>query len=103
MWMQGVAAVAEKRARKSRAAARKGAEPLKGRLARRDELLTIVAHDLIYPLTATVGLLHLLIRNEREGLSQRALLIVETLERSARGQLTLAENIQALSRALRGV
>lgn len=94
--------MAEKRAPKSRAAARKGAEPLKGRLARRDELLTIIAHDLISPLTATVGLLHLLIRNEHAELSPRARLIVETLERSSRGQLALAENIQALSRALRG-
>jgi PAS domain S-box-containing protein len=68
----------------------------------KNRLMSIVSHDLRSPLTSNIGLLALLTRPGKEGLTDRQANIVTTVERSLRHQLSLVENLLELSRVYRG-
>ncbi|MBI5815203.1 MAG: HAMP domain-containing histidine kinase [Nitrospinae bacterium] len=68
-----------------------------------NKILSVISHDLRSPLSSTIGLIRLLLRRDKEPLSERQENILRVMERSAVQQMSFIENLVEISRIERGL
>jgi len=75
---------------------------LEEKLAAQEDLMVTITHDIISPASSIGGLASLLLRTKSDNLDERQRKIIQTLEKTARQQIDLIENVSEYSRIICG-